>query len=100
MSENVERKVLFLDTIAILKRVLIREVGSSTSTSMYCYIYLFCKRFIFNPYSLASIPMFYDTIVISFVFCFSVYTLLPTTTYFDDCLQRLLLKYNSSFEVV
>ena len=65
---------------------------------------IFCICFVnvlyINPYVLASIPMFYDTIVISFVFIFSVYTLLPTTTYFDDCLQRLLLKYNSSFEVV
>ena len=69
---------------------------------------IFCICFVnvlfINPYVLASIPMFYDTIVISFVFIFSVYTLLPTllptTSYFDDCLQRLLLKYNSSFEVV
>ena len=79
--------------------MLIREVGSSTSTSMY-FLYMFCKRLFIDPCVLASIPMFYDAIVISFVFIFSVYTLLPTTTYFDDCLQRLLLKYNSSFEVV
>ena len=42
---------------------------------------IFCICFVnvlfINPYVLASIPMFYDTIVICFLF-FSVYTLLPT----------------------
>ena len=64
-------KGTFPDTIAIaiLKRVLIREVGSSTSTSMYYYI-CFVNVLFFNPCVLASIPMFYDAIVISFVFYF------------------------------
>ena len=73
-------KGTFPDTIAIaiLKRVLIREVGSCTPTSMY-FLYLFCIRFSINPFfDLASIPMLFDSFVICFIFCFSVYDLLPT----------------------
>ena len=94
-------KGTFPDTIAIaiLKRVLIREVGSCTSTSMYFCI-CFVNVLFINPYVLASIPMLFDSNVICFYFCFSVYTLLHIATYFDDCLQPLLLKYNSRIEVV
>ena len=79
MSENVEWKVLFQIRLLLLFWNVCSSVKLDPAPQQVC---IFCICFVnvlyINPYDLASIPMLFDSNVICFYFCFSVYTLLPT----------------------
>ena len=75
----IKRKVLFQIRLLMLFWNVCSSVKLDPAPQQVC---IFCICFVYvlvlTRFDLASIPMLFDSYVICFIFCFSVYDLLPT----------------------
>ena len=75
----IKRKVLFQIRLLLLFLNVCSSVKLDPAPQQVC---IFCICFVYvlvlTRFDLASIPMLFDSFVICFIFCFSVYDLLPT----------------------